>query len=262
MAKRIRSWNKAKYEYYIKAGRGQGTGSVYLPWVSIHDFSSLGMVSRIVGYKSGRVHHFLSRNELDYFFMLEWSDKVMDIREQFPLLDVEMAVDIAQKSGINYPRDNVSGFPYILTCDFMITTVDGLKARTIKCLSELQNKRTIEKLEIERRYWQYMGIDWKIVTENQIPKQKCLNIEWLYTSVEIPEYLDLQRLRIELRDKIHAGIPIGIALEDFEAQNGLPPGSGILLLKNMLWHKELRCDMEVPLVKTIFSNRRRQGAND
>ena len=170
MAKRTRSWNRAKYEQYIKAGRGQGEGSSYLPWVSVHDFSSRGIVSRIASHKTKRVHHFLSRNELYYFFLLEWSDKVLDIREQFSLSDVELAADIAQKSGIEYPRDNISGFPYVLTCDFMITTVNGLKARTVKCAAELQNQRTVEKLEIERRYWKHVGVDWKIVTEHEIPK--------------------------------------------------------------------------------------------
>lgn len=259
MARRIRSWNKSKYESYIKAGRGQGEGSAYLPWISIHDFSSLGMVSRIAGHKTGRVHHFLSRNELDYFFLLEWSDKVLDIREQFPLIDIELAVDIAQKTGIAYPRDNVSGFPYTLTCDFMITAADGLKVRTIKHSSDLQNKRTIEKLEIERRYWQCMEVDWKIVTENEIPKQKCLNIEWLYTSAEVPGYLDNQQFRSELVDKIYAGTPIITAVENFDKQSGLPSGSGILLLKNMLWHKDLVCDMELPLAVTVFNNQGRQG---
>ena len=83
MAKRIRSWNKSKYEQYIRMGRGQGEGPAYLPCISIHDFLSRGIVSRIAGYKTKRIHHFLSRNELNYFFLLEWSGKVLDIRNSF-----------------------------------------------------------------------------------------------------------------------------------------------------------------------------------
>jgi len=254
MAKRARSWNRAKYEQYIKAGRGQGEGPSYLPWVSVHDFSSLGIVSRIAGHKTNRVHHFLSRNELNYFFLLEWSDRVLDIREQFPLSDVELAADIARKAGIAYPRDNISGFPYILTCDFMITTKAGFKARTIKCTSELQNNRTLEKLEIERRYWECVGIDWKVVTEREISKQKCQNIEWLYVSAEIPEYLASQKMREELLYQINIAVPIITVIETFDEQYGLPPGSGLSLLKNMIWHKELACNMESHLAKAIFNN--------
>jgi len=159
MAKRVRTWDKAKYERYLKERRGQGEGSSYRPWISVHDFSSLGTISRIAGHKTGRIHHFLSRNELNYFYLLEWSDKVLDIREQYPLLDVTFAADIARRAGISYPRDNVSGFPYVLTCDFMVTTQEGLRARTIKCTTDLRNPRTVEKLEIERRYWAYQGVD-------------------------------------------------------------------------------------------------------
>jgi hypothetical protein len=255
MAKRTRSWSRVKYEQYIKTGRGQGEGSLYLPWVSVHDFSSHGLVSRIAGHKANRVHHFLSRNELNYFFLLEWSDKVLDIREQFPLSDVELAVDIARKIGIEYPRDNISGFPYVLTCDFMITTADGLKARTVKCASELQNQRTVEKLEIERRYWEYVGVDWKIVTEHEIPKQKCKNIEWLYVSADIPEYLSNNQMRQELFYQVNFAVPMTMAVEIIDNRYGLPPGSGLRLLKNMIWHKELTCDMERPLATAIFNNR-------
>lgn len=255
MAKRTHSWNRAKYEQYIKAGRGQGEGSSYLPWVSVHDFSSLGTVSRIAGHKTNRVHHFLSRNELNYFFLLEWSDKVLDIREQFPLSDVELTADIAQKAGIEYPRDNISGFPYVLTCDFMITTTDGLKARTVKCTSEFQNKRTLEKLEIERRYWESAGVDWKIVTEREIPKQKCRNIEWLYVSADIPEYLTNQQMREELLYQVNTAVPIITVVKIFDEKHGLPLGSGLSLLKNMIWNKELACDMESHLAKKIFNNR-------
>jgi len=256
MAKRTRSWNKAKYMQYVKAGRGQGESSSYLPWISVHDFSSLGTVSRIAGHKAKRVHHFLSRNELNYFFLLEWSDAVLDIREQFPLSDVELAADIARKAGIEYPRDSISGYPYVLTCDFMITTTEGLKARTVKCAVELQNKRTLEKLEIERRYWEYVGVDWRIVTEHEIPKQKCRNIEWLYASADIPGHLASQQMRSDLFYRINADIPIIAATENFDKQYGLPSGSGISLLKNMIWNKELVYDMERPLTPAIFNNRR------
>ena len=187
MAKRLRTWNQAKFEKYIREGRGQGAGVDYLPWITVHDFSSRGIVSRVKGIKTQRVHHFLSRNELYYFYLLEWSDNVIDIREQFPLLDIGLAVDIAKGAGVKYPYDNISDFPYVLTCDFMITTPQGFKARTIKCSSELSNKRVLEKLEIERRYWDKCGIDWRLITENEIQIPKAKYIESIYISAR-PEF--------------------------------------------------------------------------
>jgi hypothetical protein len=255
MAKRVRSWNKAVYERYLKSGRGQGEGSSYLPWVSVHDFSSQGTISRVAGHKTGRVHHFLSRNELNYFFLLEWSDNVLDIREQFPLSNIAMAADIARAAGITYPRDNVSGFPYVLTCDFMITTPDGMKARTIKCSAELRNRRTVEKLEIERRYWAVQGVDWAIVTEHEIPLQKCRNIEWLYSSAVLPASLDMLALQQCMLALFREGLAPTQLVEGFDALYDLPPGSGLRLFKHLVWTKQVVCDMNANLPALFSSDR-------
>jgi hypothetical protein len=182
MPKHRRLWNADIHRKYIKEGRGSGSGSGYKPWIRIQDFASRGAVSRVKGNTTGRVHHLMSKVELAYFYILDWSESVTDILEQYPLLDLERAVTIASKAGIKYPTDNVSGYPYVLTCDFMIVTADGQKARTVKMVSELGNARTLEKLEIERRYWLEYDVDWGIITEREISFQKAKNIEWLYSA--------------------------------------------------------------------------------
>ncbi|MCL2427197.1 MAG: TnsA endonuclease N-terminal domain-containing protein [Oscillospiraceae bacterium] len=243
MSKRRRVWNQTKYESYITAGRGQGEGQKYQPWIVIQDFSSKGMSSRIYSYKTNRVHHFLSRNELSFFYLLEWSDNVLDIREQYPLLDMELAMELALKASIRYPRDSNSGFPYVLTCDFMISTVNGYKARTIKNSSELSKKRTLEKLEIERRYWDALGIDWKIVTEHEIDYQKAKHIEWLYTSSILPVHLTEPEYRASIIDWVKA-TSTQQAAAWFDERYEFPAGSGLLLIKHLMWRKEIKCETD------------------
>jgi len=41
----------------IKQGRGQGTGTDYIPWIQVRDFGSKGRVTRDRGWITGRVHH-------------------------------------------------------------------------------------------------------------------------------------------------------------------------------------------------------------
>lgn len=243
MGRRLRAWDHGVYERYLKNGRGQGEGAAYIPWITIHDFSSRGIVTRVFGHKTQRTHHFLSRNELLYFYLLEWSDDVLDIREQYPLIDVEQAVAAAAEAGIRYPSDSISGFPYILTCDFLITTQYGLKARTIKESASLQNKRTLEKLEIERRYWKAIGIDWAIITEKGIPVQRARNIEWLHTSAHLPKELDQQHLQVDMLQISKAGRRSKF-LAAFEKQHGLAAGSALNLYKHLLWTKQICCDMD------------------
>ena len=242
MAKHRRIWNQSKYEQYVISGRGQGEGPAYLPWISVQSFSSSGTTSRIFSHKTKRVHHLLSRNELYYFYLLEWSDKVLDIREQFPLLDLELAADIASKAGIKYPRDNISGFPYVLTCDFMITTNDGLRARTIKSTKDLGNKRTLEKLEIERRYWKSYNVEWRIVTENEISTKKAKHIEWIYTAAELPTYLMVPGYREEMLYQLTLQ-SVQRTADWFDEQYGLPAGSGLQMIKHLLWSKQVSLEM-------------------
>ena len=64
MAKRNRAITAAKIENMIKEGRGQGHGSEYRLWLTIRDVPSQGLSTRFPGWKTGRVHHFLSQLEL------------------------------------------------------------------------------------------------------------------------------------------------------------------------------------------------------
>ena len=243
MAKRRRAWNASVYDRYLREGRGHGSGLGYSPWIRIQDFASQGIASRVKGRTTGRVHHLMSNHELAYFYILDWSDIVIDIREQFPLLDLELAVNLAAQSNIKYPIDKTSGYPYVLTCDFMITTNEGLKARTIKMTSELSNVRILEKLEIERRYWQEKGVNWKIVTEREISFQKAKNIEWLFTSyleediANIPYIAQAEkRLLCLLHEGEHSIIG---ATQSVEREHLLCAGTGIQIFKQLVLSKKV-----------------------
>lgn len=91
---------------WISEGRGQGELQHYLPWLRVRNVSSRGLSSRIPGHKTGRVHHFFSRLELMFFFILEWSLKVVDIWEQYPLQSWQDTLLIAETLGIRHPRDS------------------------------------------------------------------------------------------------------------------------------------------------------------
>lgn len=246
MGSRNRKWDEVRYHQYLKEGRGQGVGPEYKPWIKVYDFPSNGTVCRIHGQKTGRIHHFMSTNELRYFFLLEWSEQILDIREQYPLADVEQALRIAQEADIGYPKDRISGFPYILTSDFMITTSSGHLIRTIKMSDELQNIRTIEKLEIERRYWKLRGIDWKVVTEKEIPVQKAKNIEWIYTSrpPDVDHHLLKGAIQEMLRLYDSTTIPVARITSLLEKKYSLPIGAGLSIYKHLLATRRIVVNMD------------------
>jgi hypothetical protein len=191
---------------YLKEGRGTGEGRLYNPWIHIYDLPSKGLSSIVPGWKTGgREHHLLSTLELSFFYLAEWSNKIVDIREQFPLLSrenirapLEETLAIAAERKISHPQDRETEHPLVLTTDFLLTLeMDGKRvyhARTIKGVQDLANRRVIEKFEIERRYWLAHEVNWGIVTERDLPMTVVKNIDLLHQSYFLPQFVEREKL--------------------------------------------------------------------
>ena len=194
-----------KIARYIKEGRGSGRKEDYKPWINIQNISSKGRSSRIKGFTSNRIHQLLSDLEAKCFYTLEWDDSIYDIREQYPLLDRDMAMNIARDKNIKYPIDVESKTPIVMTTDFLITKIENGRlvdeAITVKYKKDLENKRVIEKFEIEKEYWNKKGIHWSIVTEDQINQVKIDNIVWMHKSYNlndlIYEYENIDKNKVD-----------------------------------------------------------------
>ncbi|AVH67418.1 TnsA endonuclease C-terminal domain-containing protein [Nostoc sp. 'Peltigera membranacea cyanobiont' N6] len=246
-------WTQAKFERYRKEGRGRGSGKDYKPWITIQDFPSKGRSSRTPGWKSNRVHHFLSDQEKRLFYLFEWSDVVTDTREQFPLDDLDLAMSIATEMGIKYPVDLQSGTPYVLTTDFMLTVNQNGKqvqiARTVKQSTELEKKRVIEKLELERRYYLAKSIDWGIVTENEIPRLLAENVEWIHSAynleanseMDIPQLHELGTiLKSKLQEHDTAINRVTTALDK---EMNIKSGTSLYMFKHLIAAKKIIINM-------------------
>ena len=260
MAKCRRMWNNTAYNKYIREGRGQGIGADYKPWINIQDFPSTGMVSRVSGTTTGRIHHLMSNLELSLFYLLDWSDDVKDIREQYPLVDINQAIDIAEKADIRYPYDPKSGFPYVLTSDFCIETKQDTMVISVKSSSELGKPRVREKLEIERRYWTMRGVQWNIMTEKEINRTKSSNIEWLSQAKDLavfglPETTQYACLEYFLESYHAANFTLAVLFKAVEIAFGLVAGMGLNIYKHLAYWKRIafNADKKVDLTGFCFS---------
>lgn len=242
--------SSAKVQKLFKEGRGQGISSGYLPWIKTHDYSSIGRVTRIHGIKTGRIHQLQSDNQYRAFLIFEYSD-VLDIRESYPLLDVMEVID-SENLRFDKFSDKETNEPYVITTNFLLTLKDPegkerYVARTIKNTSELKRKITWEKLEIERRYWSQQGVDWKVITEKQLPRQLAKNIEWVRETLleGNEEGFDKEEMSIQLLKELYdnGDQPLKHVLHIFEKTESLKNGSALLLFRYLLAKKELRVDM-------------------
>ena len=130
MARQRCSFDEARIGRFVKEGRGTGTGATYKPWLTIGDVPSEGRSHRVLGLKTGRLHHMLSDLELRLFQILDWNDAVQDIREQFPL-DRNKTQAIADRLGIRHPVDTVTKTPMVMTTDFLVDIAHDGRTRQI-----------------------------------------------------------------------------------------------------------------------------------
>lgn len=259
MSKRKRGFTREKYEKWIKEGRGQGEGVNYKPWLTTQDVTSIGNNSRFVGIKTGRQHELFSNNESNYLFNIEFSDLVIDIREQFPLLPIEETIDIAQELGIKHPTDPTSREEIVITTDFLVTTTSQsnkkLLARTIKEIKDLDSKRQMEKFEIERLYWAKRAIDWGIVTGKEINRTLAQNVDLVYQFYDLENLKGFESLKSEQIQNIINSFKeevLGLSVirekaHDFEKRMLLEEGCGIAIFKHLIITKQIRIDMLVPI---------------
>lgn len=236
-------------------GRGQGHGAQYQPWLSVRDVPSCGQVNRIRGHTTTRVHHFLSQLELLVFYAMDLAPSITDIREQYPLLPIEETWAIAQACGIAHPLHPRTRRPIVLTSDFLLTKQMGLKeqnlVRSVKYAKHLEKPRTLEKLELERRYWMSRHMDWGIVTEQEIPPALAKNLAWLHPCYDRSVLASLSpdticRLAQELTETVMAQrVALRTAASTCDALFTLPPGYSLTLARHLIATRQWSVDLHV-----------------
>jgi hypothetical protein len=229
--------NHKTYYAWITQGRGQGRGASYRPWLMIRDVPSIGERRQVFGVKTLRDHHLMSNLEYWFYLTLVWLPWVTDILEQFPHLDftrvgrrrptvremLSASIECAQQAGYRHHTItgvfDAEGVPEedVPTTDFVFDALIGGKtiryARTVKQAADFEDRRTLQKFEIERRWWSRLGVDWAIVTEHEIPLTLANNIHLLYQHM-------LPTASLAIDDALT--VQVGAALTDLVVQNPAP----------------------------------------
>ena len=259
MVKRNLEWTRQKYERFLKEKRGTGEGKDYKPWLNIQSQPSLGRVSRVYSQKTDRIHHFLSDMQTNAFYIFSFREDVIDIREHYPLLDVNGILGDLERYGLGkytidkYEKDKA---PTIVTTTFLTTTKDSngenrYIARSVKNSSELDRKYVIEMMELQRRYWSAKEIDWGIITQKEINKTKARNIEWALSSLnyDIEQEYSMPIKQYQLEDDLLNRLmnSPSEAVRDicflFDKAHNIPEGIGIVLLRKLVASKRILIDM-------------------
>lgn len=218
--------------------------------LKITTFSSKGRATRIYGYKTKRIHHLQSDNQLRFFLMLEWHDKVKDIKENIELKDIEATLDNADDLRLDKFSHKETGELFQLHTNFLITigrnNGEEQVAISVKSLSELERRTVIEKMETERRYWIAKGVKFYVITEKEIDKQFVDNIKWV-REVLIDKNIEGKK---ELGERLYYFLQennqgkLNDVLAEFDDNVGAKKGTALFIFRYLLGTKEIGVDMK------------------
>lgn len=262
MARKRYGLTETRIARYIKEGRGFGTGPDYKPWFTVADVPSRGRSHRFFCPKVGREVHLLSDNEYFAFLLLWWDDEVIDIREQFPLLDRKETFEIATLCGVEHPIDRWSGTLWVNSTDLLATRIKVGKqeytAYAIKEASALKNNRNIEKLEIERMYWRRRNVDWVISTNQQLKNTFTTNLSWILDPRnESSTHTDTHDIDEALLPEILRAaqespkVPIRHLCLNIDRQLGVMEGTVLGSLRRLLGKKRILVNLRLPKLQDL-----------
>jgi len=231
-----------------KEKRGQGVGKHYKPFLTVRDVPSKGRVHRRPALTHNRIVHLLSDLELAAFLIFDWQQSVIDIREQFPLKP-DSTISIAKRLGIKHPayQGNIQVMTTDLLVDFNLDGQHQCKAISIKYAQDLEDKRTIEKLELERRYWEGEDIKWFIFTEHEVPVLFVKNIRWLaphmhsYDLTETKRMVVFENILRVLEASPEEKLPV--VLSELDQKQGLERGTNLKYFRHFAAQNAFKWDM-------------------
>ena len=138
--------------------------NAYVPQVKAKQIKGTSVPCVIVDYKTGRSVELLSQGEKYIWYLLRFDDNVQEIYEQYPL-DLNITMDLARTYGIKHPRNNSTP----MTTDFLVERKHDYVAYSVKNdRSVLDNPRTIEKLFLEKKYWERVGVEFHPVFKEDL----------------------------------------------------------------------------------------------
>lgn len=250
------AWTEKKIAEWQAQGYGEGHGQDYKPWLEVTDFSSHGRSRRVWGLKTHRIHHLFSDVEYDIFLASEWSRSVIDIREQYPL-DRDLTQTIAQQLKIRHPHYPGTLVPTVMTVDFLLTVTKNGKESYIavngKRDEEAEDANSLEKLEIQRTYFEQLEYPHHLMYHSQLPSQKIKNLEWIRDaqlkdgeSEPREGFFSALCLRMstELDKPTNVEMPLAAYCRSFDERHGLEGGTGLRVARMLMQERALMVNLE------------------
>lgn len=185
---KVTELTQSKIDQYLERRAFEGK---YISYKTARQFSSQGNASSEQLEPDAVCHEYFSDLERRFGIALAYLKNVSAVKTQYPLLDVNTTLEIANRLNIPHPRfapksgqvkDENKGYQAaIMTTDFFFQYADVLTGEIKKIAVSLKYDsdvdiqdgensvigRTRDKLEIERAYWtEIKNIEYRLITSS------------------------------------------------------------------------------------------------
>lgn len=145
----------------IKQGRYDKVGG----FIKSREMNSMGTSTMLRDWKTGELVYLLSQGERDLYYTFRFNRLVKNVFTQVRL-DLKETNYIASRFRVR-PAGNGRRS---MTTDFLVSFLDGRRIAVSYKNSEkdLENRRTLEKLNIEKVYWEQHGVPYAICFRRNI----------------------------------------------------------------------------------------------
>ncbi|WP_170941609.1 TnsA endonuclease N-terminal domain-containing protein [Cellvibrio mixtus] len=183
--RKIKAWNRLTEKT-----------SQHFPYVRVKDVRSPGRRYEHFCLKQKRIVHLLSDGEFRTYLKLIWNPLVVRVNEQVPL-DLKETMQIAEEQQITHPRDYKKNHAHVMTTDFVVSEIEPNTGELIDTAYSFKyfksiykiiggesiksRKRTWQKLDLEKAYWEKRNIKYVILTEMFAQKNEIYNIQLFLT---------------------------------------------------------------------------------
>lgn len=262
----------------IRQGRGTGHGRSYLPWLMLRRKNPSPNSNQVVSWMPPlqRTAHYFSRGEYHTALLLLWLG-VKDLREQFPIWPIPHPhplegmpgmppaparwsrglLAIAREAGIEHGFEFGTRLPYVATLDLLATVPlpkgDMLAIFSSKPIKEPNSDvklRTLERLELERRYSIDIGAKYFVSSSALIPLSTAGRLEsWLDASTLrfAPHLLEHQQ---QFVNHFNGDLksPINETVHAFANLISIEPEDVWLLFRHCAWTQAVDIDPSIPVL--------------
>ncbi|WP_448227965.1 TnsA endonuclease N-terminal domain-containing protein [Pseudoxanthomonas mexicana] len=240
---------------WVAQGFGQGEGDSYRPWAKVRDVPSLGRCTRIVALRHKRIHHLYSDVETGHFLQADFAPGVTEVREQFALLPRDETIEIAAELGLRHPTYPGTQVHIVMTSDLCVLRERQVGGPFVLCVKRdeaLQPKadglkRTLEKLLIEKCYWDRRSVTWRLVSQQHFDATLVRNLALLRPSGKLWRSKDGNERAAQFAERVLSSEWREFPMRQLLEATGWSEQQAFETLGHAIWRRLLPVDLTHPL---------------